>query len=202
MRIFNKFALQFAKPENFLGSIAGKLMAFTGVEKNKWTISLLHIQKADNVLEVGFGPGVAIKMVSDAIQDGYVVGIDYSDVMLQQAKKRNKKAIQEGKVILRLGDIHSAPLLDMMFDKVFSVNSIIFWEEPVKSLREIRQIMKPNALIALTVLPYMKGSTEETSRNLGNEISHYLEQAGFSNIRIEFKEMKPVTAVCVLGMNK
>jgi len=202
MRIFNKFALQFAKPENFLGSIAGKLMAFTGVEKNKWTISLLHIQKADNVLEVGFGPGVAIKMVSDAIQDGYVVGIDYSDVMLQQAKKRNKKAIQEGKVILRLGDIHSAPLLDMMFDKVFSVNSIIFWEEPVKSLREIRQIMKPNALIALTVLPYMKGSTEGTSRNLGSEISHYLEQAGFSNIRIELKEMKPVTAVCVLGMNK
>lgn len=63
-------------------------------------------------------------------------------------------------------------------------------------------MMKPNALIALTVLPYMKGSTEETSRNLGNEISHYLEQAGFSNIRIEFKEMKPVTAVCVLGMNK
>lgn len=88
MRIFNKFALQFSKPENFLGSIAGKLMAFTGVEKNKWTISLLHIQKADNVLEVGFGPGVAIKMVSDIIQDGYVVGIDYSDVMLQQAKKK------------------------------------------------------------------------------------------------------------------
>lgn len=62
-------------------------MASTGVEKNKWTISLLNIQKVDNVLEIGFGPGIAIEMVSNINRDGYVVGIDYSDVMLQQAKK-------------------------------------------------------------------------------------------------------------------
>ena len=49
-----KLTLQFGKPEGILGSIAGRLMASTGVEKNKWTISLLNIQSADNVLEIGF----------------------------------------------------------------------------------------------------------------------------------------------------
>ena len=120
--------------------------------------------------------------------------------MLKQAKNRNKEAIQEGKVILKLGDIQNPPSFDLMFDKVFSVNSIIFWKEPVESLKEIRQIIKPNGLIALTVLPYMKESTDETSKKWGNDISHYLKQAGFSNIQIEYKKMKPVAAVCVIGM--
>lgn len=199
--ILKKFALQFGKPEGLLGSMAGKLMATTGVEKNEWTISLLNIQRSDNVLEIGFGPGVAIELVSNIVQDGHVVGIDYSDVMLKQAQNRNIEAIREGKVKLKLGDIQNPPSFDLMFDKVFSVNSVIFWKKPVESMKEIRQLMKPNGLIALTVLPYMKGSTDETSKKLGNDISHYLKQAGFSNIRIEFKKMKPVAAVCVLGMN-
>ena len=129
------------------------------------------------------------------------MGIDYSEVMLQQAKNRNKAAIQEGKVTLRLGEVSNIPSFELKFDKVFSVNSIIFWEDPIKSLKNIRQIMKPNALIALTILPYMKGATEETSKKLGNDIGRYLEQAGFSNIKTELKAMKPVAAVCVLGIN-
>lgn len=201
MEIFKKFALQFGKPEGILGSIAGRLMASTGVEKNKWTISLLNIQSSDNVLEIGFGPGVATELVSKVIRDGHYVGIDYSDVMLRQAIKRNKKAIQEGKVTLRLEEVSNIPSFKLKFDKVLSVNSIIFWEDPVKSLKKIRQIMKPNGLIALTILPYMKGATEETSKKLGNDIVCYLKQAGFSNIKTELKEMKPVAAICVLGVN-
>ncbi len=44
----------------------------------------------------------------------------------------------------------------------------------------------------------MKGATEETFKQLGNEIVTYLKQVGFSNIRMEFKKMKPVTAFVYL----
>nr|WP_255723523.1 class I SAM-dependent methyltransferase [Sporosarcina sp. ACRSL] len=193
--------MQFGKPEGILGSIAGKLMSSTGVEKNKWTISLLNIQSAENVLEVGFGPGVATELISKLIHDGHYVGIDYSDVMLEQAKKRNSAAIQEGKVTLKLEEVSSLQPSEFLFDKVLSVNSIIFWKDPITSLKKIRQVMKPNGLIALTMLPYMKGATEETSKQLGNDIACYLKQAGFSNIKTEMKEMRPVAAICVLGVN-
>ena len=73
-----KFGDQFKKPEGFLGSIAGKLMATVGAEKNKWTISLLNVKKDDNVLEIGFGPGIGIELTSKVIQDGKIIGIDYS----------------------------------------------------------------------------------------------------------------------------
>ena len=52
-----KFGNPFKKPEGFLGSIAGKLMATVGAEKNKWTLFLLNVNNGDNVLEIGFGPG-------------------------------------------------------------------------------------------------------------------------------------------------
>lgn len=178
--------MQFGKPEGILGSIAGRLMASTGGEKNKWTISLLNIQSADNVLEIGFGPGVATELVSNIIHDGHYVGIDCSDVMLRQAIKRNKETIKEGKVTSRLEEVSNIHPSELQFDKVLSVNSIIFWKDPINSLKKIRQIMKPNGLIALTFLPYMKGATEETSKKLGNDICYYLEQAGFSIMKTEF----------------
>lgn len=168
--MLKKFFLQFGQPHGLLGRIAGKLMASTGIEQNKWTLSLLNIQKTDHVLEIGFGPGVATELVSNVIQDGSYLGIDYSDVMLQQATKRNKKAIREGRIQLKLADVNHLPRFEQKFDKVFSVNSIIFWKDPVASLQTIRQMMKSNACIALTVLPYKKGTTEETVKRLGHDI--------------------------------
>lgn len=118
MGILSKFSTQFGNPKGFWGNIAGKLMA-KGAEKNEWTISLLNIQKTDNVLEIGFGPGVAIELVSNIVSIGHIVGIDISEVMLHQATKGNLKAIKEGRIDLNLLDISTFPLFETKFDKVF-----------------------------------------------------------------------------------
>ena len=57
--------------------------------KNRWTIELLDLKEDEHVLEIGFGPGVAIQMASQRVPRGVVVGIDHSEVMLRQAMKRN-----------------------------------------------------------------------------------------------------------------
>ncbi|MRG86001.1 class I SAM-dependent methyltransferase [Salinibacillus xinjiangensis] len=201
MRIIKKFAQQFEKPEGFLGIIAGMLMSTVGTEKNRWTISLLNVRKDDNVLEIGFGPGIGIELTSKVIQDGKIFGIDYSEKMLQQAQKRNKDAIQKGQVELILTDVQNLPSFNLRFDKVFSINSIIFWEKPVETLKGIRELMKENGMIAITVQPFMKGATEETTKQLGTKIINHLKEAGYSDIKMEIKHMKPVATVCVLGVN-
>ena len=57
-------ASQFRQPRGFIGKIIGQGMVRDNTESNNWTISLLDVQPDDNVLEVGFGPGVAIKTLS------------------------------------------------------------------------------------------------------------------------------------------
>lgn len=202
MGIIKNFSKQFGKPEGFLGLFAGMLMATVGAEKNKWTISLLSIKKDDNVLEVGFGPGIGMELASKVSEEGKVVGIDYSEKMLQQARKRNKQAVQEGKVELMLADVQNLPSFNLRFDKVFSINSIIFWENPVDSLKGIRKLMKENGMLAITVQPFTKGATEDTTKQIGREIMNQMQEAGFSDIKMELKYIKPVSTVCVLGINK
>nr|WP_208416431.1 class I SAM-dependent methyltransferase [Thalassobacillus devorans] len=173
-----------------------------GSEKNEWTISLLDIKPDDNILEMGFGPGVGLDMVSKVVQGGKVVGIDYSEVMLEQARKNNKKSIQEGKVELKLADVNNLPDFDQSFDKVYAVNSIMFWDNPVQTLGAVRKYMKRDGILAITVQPFTKGATEDTAKELGEDYMETLEQAGYSDIKVELKSMKPVPAVCVIGVNK
>ena len=61
-----------------------------------WTISLLDIQAEDRILEIGFGPGVSVRRMSRLAVRGFIAGIDISDLMVRQARKRNAAAIREG----------------------------------------------------------------------------------------------------------
>src|SRR5262245_30586618 len=84
---------QFYRPAGLLGVVVGWIMASrdSNVERLQWTVSLLGIKDGDRVLELGFGPGVAIGMSAAAAgPKGRVVGIDHSTVMFAQATRRNK----------------------------------------------------------------------------------------------------------------
>ena len=63
-----------------VGRLAGWIMAHrrSNIERNRWTVGLLDIQETDHVLELGFGPGLAIEQVACLATKGRVVGIDHS----------------------------------------------------------------------------------------------------------------------------
>jgi len=94
--------------------------------RNIWAVSLLDVQRCDCVLEIGFGPGIAIQEISHIALEGYVCGLDHSVAMLHQATRRNAAAIREGRVDLRLGAVESLPAFEMPFDKILAVNTVVF----------------------------------------------------------------------------
>lgn len=75
-------------------------------------MSLLDVQPADRVLEIGSGPGLAIQELSHIAREGYVCGIDHSEVMVRQARKRNADGIRRGVVDLRLASVDALPAFD------------------------------------------------------------------------------------------
>ena len=86
-------ARQFRQPTGFLGRVIGRGMARHNEREARWTIGRLAIQPDARVLEIGFGPGVAIQYAAERATRGYVSGIDYSEAMLKIARKRNASAI-------------------------------------------------------------------------------------------------------------
>jgi ubiquinone/menaquinone biosynthesis C-methylase UbiE len=203
MSLWERVAAQFGKPSGFLGSIAGFIMAnrSSNIERNEWGISLLDLQPSDHVLEVGFGPGVAIQIMCDSVTDGTIYGIDHSELMVRKASDRNKNATVSGKVKLILASVSDLPSFDHPIDKVIDMNTFQFWNDPVNSLKEIKQIMTPHGVIAIVHQPRKPGATDQDSTDAGDRFSKSLEEAQFKDIRIEKKLMKPVSTVCVLGTN-
>jgi ubiquinone/menaquinone biosynthesis C-methylase UbiE len=203
MSLWETVAAQFGKPSGFLGILAGFIMAnrSSNRERIEWGISLLDIQPADHVLEIGFGPGVGIQIMCDLVTNGIVYGIDHSELMVRKASERNKKATESGKAKLMLASVANLPSFDHPIDKVIDINTFQFWDDPVNSLQEIKKVMTPHGIIAIVHQPRKPGATDQDSTAAGDRFSEYLEQAQFTNIRIERKLMKPVSTVCVLGTN-
>jgi ubiquinone/menaquinone biosynthesis C-methylase UbiE len=111
----------------------------SNLERNEWAISLLNLQPSDRVLEIGFGPGVAIQKMNELVSDGLIWGIDHSEVMFRQASNRNERAISTGRVRLTLASVTQLPFFGDPFDKILDVNSFQFWDNKIDVLKQLRE---------------------------------------------------------------
>ena len=129
-------------------------MARTNRKCAAWVIDLLDVQPSDKVLEVGFGPGVGVQLLTSSASAGYVAGVDPSKEMVAQATTRNKKAIENGRVDPRHGSVASLLFADNTFDKALAINSMQVWPDAVAGLREMRRCMRTGGTFALGFTPY------------------------------------------------
>ena len=194
---------QFLRPHGFRGRAAGWVMATRGSnrERNIWAVGLLDVQPHDRVLEIGFGPGIAIQEFARRAMDGLVVGVDHSEVMVRQARKRNAAAVRAGRVDLRLGSAEALPRFDAPFDKILAVNSLLFWDDPVARLKELHDRLRPGGQIAIVYQPRGPGSTNEVAARTGQEIAAHFTEVGFTEVHVETLALKPTAVVCVLGVS-
>src|SRR5579862_6217167 len=98
--IWHAFGQQLRNPTGVGGRVTGVLMRLANAGPNRLAITALRIDPSDTVLELGFGPGHAIQLMVREAVAGRVYGVDHSPVMMEQATKRNRLAIRDGRVIL------------------------------------------------------------------------------------------------------
>src|SRR5215213_2178236 len=163
---------QFGRPTGFWGRGAGLLMAHrsSNRRRNAWAVSLLDVRPDDRVLEIGFGPGLAIRELACLATEGYVCGIDHSELMLRRAKRLNAEGLRRGVVDLRLGSVEDLPAFDQPFDKILAVNAMMFWREPVARLEELRRLLRSGGLIAVAHQPRSPGASDEAAAREGREM--------------------------------
>lgn len=195
---------QFGHPRGTAGRAAGWVMAHrpSNRQRNSWVVSLLDVQRTDRVLEIGFGPGLAIAELSRRLGDsGHVCGIDHSEVMLRQASRHNAAAIRAGRVSLTRASVDQLPpALGGPFDAIIAVNSLGFWPAPTKRLEQLRRRLAPGGRIAVASQPRFPGATANTSLNAAREIEELLRGAGFTQMTTETLDLDP-PVICVLAVN-
>jgi ubiquinone/menaquinone biosynthesis C-methylase UbiE len=201
-RVITMVVRQFGHPRGIAGRAAGWVMAHrpSNRQRNTWVVSLLDVQPTDHVLEVGFGPGLAIAELARRATQGRVYGIDHSNLMLRQATIRNATAIRAQRVELVCTSVDQLPDFDVPLDAILAVNSVGFWPNPAEQLHDLRNLLRAGGRIALATQPRCPGATNDTTARAAHELQNLLNQAGFTHTRVHTLNLDPPVA-CVLATN-
>lgn len=192
---------QFHRPTGPVGHVAGWIMGgrSSNLARNRWAVRLLDVEPGDRVIELGCGPGVALAALAARASRGLVVGVDHSQVMIHQARRRNRAAVRAGRVRLVHTPVESLSISDGPFDAALAVNTVGLWPDPSARLRELARLLRPGGRIALVTQPRCPGATAATSAAAAKELAGLLAEAGFEDLRTEVLDLDP-PATCVLGL--
>ncbi len=183
---------QFSRPSGGLGRLVGFVLAMANRKINRWTLTGLEAAPGDQLLEIGFGPGLSIRR-SARLADR-VAGIDVSEVMLDQARRRNRAAVAAGRVDLRRGSVEELPWEDGAFDRVYAVNSVQVWPDLDAGLAEVRRVLRPGGRLVLTVGQPRWAKDAETIRRMGETTARRVGAAGFSEVELEVRRIGGMNA--------
>ena len=184
-------ARQARQPQGLLGEVVALAMSYDTAAVNRQAIDHLDLSSGSAVLEVGFGSGKALSQIAARVREGFVAGVDPSDVMLRHARFRNARYLRSGRMELQSGLAGDLPYPDERFDRAFAVHVIYFWTEPLAELGELRRVLRPGGRMLLGFRPKDDPAVVADSNpeiyNLRTmaEVAKLLEEAGFAEARTE-----------------
>ncbi len=139
-----KIASQLSCPTGDNGIEMGNLMNETNIEMTRSSIELVLLKENDSILELGHGNCSHLGEILEHIKSGSYTGLEISETMHKQAKRKNLKHISLRKATFLLYDGTKIPFKDAQFDKIITTNTLYFWQKPVTLLNELYRVLKPN----------------------------------------------------------
>ncbi|QUM84713.1 class I SAM-dependent methyltransferase [Moritella sp. 28] len=154
---------------------------------NRECINLLELNDDNRVLEIGPGNGAFVQEVLQEAKGINYVGIDISTALVAEASRLNDSQVRKGVAKFECGDSADLPFEAGYFDKVFTVHTLYFWENPYEHLSEVRRVLKPSGTFCIAFgnrefmknLPFVKYGFElyddSSACNLLREVGFNIE---------------------------
>lgn len=169
---------------DFIGLMADGLQFIHvgGREATDFLVQGCQIGESTRVLDVGCGGGNTACLL--ARETGcLVMGIDISEVMISQAKKRAKKSNVAGLAEFRPADVFDLPFEDASFDAVL-LESVLtpLPGNKLAALKEIHRVMAPGGMIGANETVFKEEMPSEVRKMLN---AHPAVNEPFSEISLK-----------------
>lgn len=184
-------AKNLANPEGEKGLEIADMMHATNISMTLESIKAMALQDLDSVLEIGQGNAGHLEFVLNSAKNLQYIGLDISETMKNAAAEKNTAFKNQAQFLVYNG--RDIPFEDHKFDKIFTVNTLYFWEKPLDFLNEIFRVLKPEGIFVLTFgqKEFMQNlSFTEFGFNLydNQNLIELLQKSHFSNYVVTEKE--------------
>jgi len=190
--MFKELGRQLRKPSGFFGRIVSKMMDIRNREFYEKVIIELDIKSGDKIYEIGYGPGMGIHLIANLRKDCSLSGIDYSELMVAEATKRNKKFINDGIVNLKYGDLLTADIDNERYDKIFCLNVIYFWSDLSKVFDKIYSMLNDGGMYCIFMTHKKEFETQKFTKEFCKysieQVESELKKAGFKSIEYKLEK--------------
>ncbi|OLS01962.1 class I SAM-dependent methyltransferase [Tissierella creatinophila] len=160
----------------------------------KWRLEVTKDLKG-KVLEVGVGTGKNIPYYPDNLD---IIAIDFSDKMLSRAREKAKKINK--KVELIQMDAQNMDFPDNTFDMIFTTCVFCSVPDPIKGLKEIRRVCKPDGKIIMIEHVRSEGKVLGLIMDIFNPITVNLYGANINRRTVENIEKAGYNKVEVINL--
>lgn len=166
-------------------------LIFRSPKSNALLVDLAALSSSDCVLDIGCGPGAAVRLAADIVQDGEAVGIDRADSMIEIARKRSTK---HGNARFEVGSAESVPFPANTFTMVWSAHSFHHWEDPKVGMAEMHRVLVDGGRALILELANKKHGLTDTE---ANAVSADLRSIGFHDVATRKVDKQVlISAVC------
>lgn len=134
-------ASQLSHPKGEMGIDVAATMHESNLSMTKKAIEMMHVEAGERVLELGHGSALHVEHVLAGAENIQYTGLEVSALMHAEAKKHNAQWMDAGKAAFFLYEGEKAPFESGSFDKIFTVNTIYFWADPLNTALELSRLL-------------------------------------------------------------
>ena len=172
---------QSQKPSGLVGRVITKIWSFYFKKLSLWAIKQTTISGNYRILEIGYGGGSTIKNLLALNKHLEVHGIDISKESYRTAQRVHSDSIRKGSVQLKIGNVENMTYQNNYFDRIFAIQTHIFWKDIKKSFQEVYRVMSSNSTLIIAS-EKEKINYHMTDYRTSHEFIQLLTSIGFSKI--------------------
>jgi cyclopropane fatty-acyl-phospholipid synthase-like methyltransferase len=192
---------QFGRPSGLPGRLAGHVMArrTSNRLRNFRTVELMRLGPATRVVEIGCGPGLALRLCAEVVTEGRILALDHSPEMIAQSAARLGRAGLGGRVELVVGGPERLTDWPCGFDRAFSLNVIQFIPDKAAFFARLHDALAPGGLCFTTYQPRLEGDEGGAAAAMAEEVTAAMAAAGFGEVTRTDIEAGGSAALCISG---
>ena len=146
-------------------------------KSSRLVVELAELARDHVTLDVGCGPGAAVRMAAPLVRRA--VGVDNSAAMVHIAARRSGDVTN---VEYQVGSAEALPFAAASFDRVWTVHAFHHWSDQSVGITEALRVLRPGG--RFLVVEQQSGRSHSLTTAEAEALTERLIGAGFSDARV------------------